>query len=203
MAERLPLPEWIVEREPKSGSVEVICGCMFSGKTDELIRRVRRAPFAKKNVLVFKPVIDNRRDPNTVNTYNDAKHPAISVSSSGDILKNIREDTDWVAIDEAQFFDDNLPDVCNILANVGVRVIVVGLDTDFRGESFGSMDSIMRSADKVDKQTAHCAICGETATRTQRIVNGVPANFDDPVVVIGAEESYQARCRLHHEVKRD
>lgn len=201
MIERLP--EWIVERGSRLGSLEVICGCMFSGKSDELIRRVRRALFARKNVLVFKPSVDKRRDPNTVNSYNDAKHPAISVSSSEEILKRIREDTDWVAIDEAQFFDDNLPDVCNLLASAGLRVIVAGLDSDFRGEPFGPMDSLMRSADKVDKQTACCEICGEAATRTQRIVNGRPANYNDPVVVVGAEESYQARCRLHHEVRRD
>lgn len=200
MIERLP--EWILERGPRLGSVEVICGCMFSGKTDELIRRVRRAPFARKNVLVFKPSVDTRRDLGTVNTYDNAKHPAVSVSSSKEILERIQEDTDWVAVDEAQFFDADLPLVCNFLASAGLRVIVAGLDSDFRGEPFGSMDFLMRFADKVDKQTAHCAICGATATRTQRIVNGRPANFDDPVVVVGAEESYQARCRLHHEVGR-
>ncbi|MDP3994765.1 MAG: thymidine kinase [bacterium] len=201
MIERLP--EWIVERGPRLGSVEVICGCMFSGKTDELIRRVRRAPFARKNVLVFKPSVDTRRDSGTVNTYDNAKHPAVSVSSSKEILERIQEDTDWVAVDEAQFFDADLPLVCNFLASAGLRVIVAGLDSDFRGEPFGSMDSLMRSADKVDKQIAHCDVCGASATRTQRIVNGVPAHYNDPIVVVGAEESYQARCRLHHVVRKD
>jgi len=189
------------EPEPRNqGRIEVITGCMFSGKTDELIRRIRRAPYAKKKVQVFKPSVDNRRGESSINSFNGDKIPAVSVKSSREIIEELNEDTDWVAIDEAQFFDNELPDVCDQLAREGKRVIVAGLSADFRNESFGPMDVLMRDAEESTRLTAHCAVCGGVASRTQRIINGKPAKYDDPVVLVGAEESYEARCRLHHEV---
>jgi len=189
-------------RPMELGHIEVITGCMFSGKTDELIKRIRRAPFAKKRVQVFKPSVDKRRGRSSINTFNGDKIPAISVESSEEILKLLNLDTNWVAIDEAQFFDDELPMVCDQLVKRGKRVIVAGLSADFRNEPFGSMDVLMRDAEELTRLTAHCAVCGGTASRTQRIINGKPANYDDPIVLVGAEESYEARCRLHHEVPR-
>ena len=187
-------------RPMEPGYIEVITGCMFSGKTDELIRRIRRALFAKKKVQVFKPSVDKRRGESSINTFNGDKIPAVSVKSSREILKLLKSDTDWVAVDEAQFFDDELPEVCDQLARKGKRVIVAGLSADFRNEPFGPMDALMRDAEKLTRLTAHCEVCGGIASRTQRIINGKPANYDDPVVLVGAEESYEARCRLHHEV---
>jgi thymidine kinase len=182
------------------GYVEAIIGPMFSGKSDELIFILGRAQFAQKKVQAFKPVVDNRRSENTINSYTGRGLEATSVSSSWDILIQVEPDTKWVGIDEAQFFDDDLPEVCRILANRGIRVIVAGLSADFRNEPFGPMDALMRDAEVVHKLTAYCEVCGRPASRTQRIVNGVPAKYTDPVVVIGAEESYQARCPHHHEV---
>lgn len=184
----------------EGGSVEVITGGMFSGKSDELIRRIKRAPHAKKQVQVFAPIVDSRRGNDSVNTQDGIEHPAISVNSSVEILKIVDKETDWVAIDEAQFFDKNLPVVCELLALSGKRVIVAGLDADFKGKRFGPMDELMRLADKIDKLNANCSVCGRTASRTQRIVNGKPANYKEKVVLIGAEESYEARCRYHHKV---
>ena len=182
------------------GSVEVICGSMFSGKTDELIRRLRRAAIARQKVQVFKPAIDIRYAVEKVKSHAGSEFDAIPVNKAADIKPHIQSDTTVVAIDEAQFFDQAIVDLVSELADKGIRVIVAGLDTDFRGEPFGSMPVLMANAEKVDKLQAICMVCGEPASRTQRLVNGEPAKYHDPVVIVGAAEMYEARCRQHHQV---
>ncbi|MGI6251256.1 MAG: thymidine kinase [Anaerolineaceae bacterium] len=184
------------------GIVEVITGSMFCGKTEELIRRLRRATIAKQKVQVFKPAIDERYAFAKVTSHSGADYEAFPVSSSEEILINLKPDVTVVGIDEAQFFDDGVVDVAQLLADRGLRVIVTGLDTDFRGEPFGCMPVMEAKADKVDKLSAICMVCGESATRTQRLVNGKPAHYHDPVVIVGAAEMYEARCRRCHEVPR-
>lgn len=184
------------------GSLEVICGSMFCGKTEELIRRLRRARIAKQKVQVFKPVIDNRYDHMKVTSHSGLDVDAFPVASSAEILEKLDSEATVIGVDEAQFFDDGVVDVVEDLANRGLRVIATGLDTDFRGEPFGCMPELMARAEKVDKLRAICMVCGEDATRTQRLVNGEPARYDDPIVVVGAQEMYEARCRRHHEVPR-
>ncbi len=178
----------------------VYCGPMFSGKSDELIRELKRAPHAKYNVIAFKPVVDNRRGSDTINSQNGSDYPAISVENPEDILAMVGPDIDIVGIDETQFFDNRIVSVVfNLLAR-GKKVIVAGLDKDFRGEPFGPMAFFKQEADHTESFHAYCAVCGESASFTQRLVNGKPAKYDDPVVVVGADEMYQARCRTHHEV---
>ena len=184
------------------GSIEVVCGSMFSGKTDELIRRLVRATIARQKVQVFKPAIDVRYAAEKVTSHAGANFDAIPVEKAADIRIKLNKDTTVVAIDEAQFMDAEIVDVAQELAARGVRVLVAGLDTDFRGEPFGSMPALMSKAEKVDKLHAICMVCGDDASRTQRLVNGKPARYDDPVVIVGASELYEARCRLHHEVPR-
>ena len=183
-----------------SGVVEVICGSMFSGKTDELIRRLRRATIARQKVQVFKPAIDIRYAVEKVKSHAGSEYDAIPVNQAIDILNLLKLETTVVAIDEAQFFDENIDSIVTTLADRGLRVIVAGLDSDFRGEPFGPMPVLMAKAEKVDKLQAICMTCGEPASRTQRLVNGKPANYNDPVVIVGASELYEARCREHHEV---
>mgnify|MGYP002475860835 CR=1 FL=1 len=185
-----------------SGSIEVVTGSMFSGKTDEMIRRLRRATIAKQKVQVFKPVIDNRYQVEKVTSHAGSAFDAIPIEKSGDLFKLLNLETTVVAIDEAQFFDDDIVSIAQNLAHRGIRVIVAGLDTDFRGEPFGCMPVMMAIAERVDKLQAICMVCGEPASRTQRIVNGSPARYDDPVIIVGASEMYEARCRYHHEVPR-
>lgn len=200
MVERKPE----VEKSPKRGSIEVITGCMFSGKSDELIRRIKRAPHAGHKVQAFTPSVDDRREKDTLNTADGIGYPAVSVDSSRDIIPLVDNSTTIIAIDEAQFFDMDLNDVSKELASDGIRVIVAGLDSDFRGEPFGPMAELVIEADRIDKLHAFCAECGEPASKTQRIkiINGerIPADYNDPIVEVGAEESYEARCRGHHEV---
>ena len=184
------------------GSIEVICGSMFSGKTDELIRRMRRAVIAKQKVQVFKPVIDNRYAVEKVTSHAGNDFAAIPVASSTDILKLLDPGATVVGIDEAQFFDDKILEVVGRLAARDVRVLIAGLDQDFRGEPFGPMPLLMALAEKVDKLQAICMVCGEPASRTQRLVDGKPARYDEPIVIVGASEMYEARCRKHHEVPR-
>jgi len=183
-----------------SGWVEVICGSMFSGKSEELIRRVRRATYGHLSVRVFKPVIDTRYEDEAVVSHNGSTTIARPVKSSGDILKYIDDDVDLIGIDEAQFFDERIIDVVDQLANKGIRVIVAGLDTDFRGEPFGPMPALMSLSEAVTKLNAICPVCGSPASRTQRLINGKPASYDDPIILVGASESYEPRCRHHHEV---
>jgi thymidine kinase len=186
-----------------TGSIEVITGSMFSGKTDELIRRLRRATIARQKVQVFKPLIDNRYyGVEKVTSHAGSNYDAVPIQTAGELAGRLEPDTTVVAIDEAQFFDAQVIAVAQDLANRGLRVIVAGLDTDFRGEPFGPMPVLMAQAESVDKLQAICMVCGEPATRTQRLVNGKPARYDDPVVIVGAAEMYEARCRMHHEVPR-
>ena len=184
------------------GSVEVVCGSMFSGKTDELIRRLRRAMIARQKVQVFKPAIDVRYAVEKVTSHAGADFDAIPVEKANDIFEKLDADTTVVGVDEAQFFDEGILAVTAQMADRGIRVLVAGLDQDFRGEPFGPMPMLMAQAERVDKLQAICMVCGEPASRTQRLVNGKPARYMDPVVIVGASELYEARCRLHHEVPR-
>jgi thymidine kinase len=184
------------------GSLEVITGSMFSGKTDELIRRLRRARIARQNVQVFKPKVDTRYAAEKVTSHAGTEFEATAVGLSVEISPLLLEATTVVAIDEAQFFDPGITQVAQSLADRGLRVVVAGLDTDFRGEPFGSMPVLMAIAEQVDKLQAICMVCGQAATRTQRLIDGRPARYEDPVVAVGASELYEARCRRHHEVPR-
>jgi thymidine kinase len=184
------------------GSIEVVCGSMFSGKTDELIRRLVRATIARQKVQVFKPAIDIRYAAEKVASHAGATFDAIPVANAAEIRARLDHAATVVAIDEAQFLDRDVINVAQELASRGVRVLVAGLDTDFRGEPFGSMPELMSKAEHVSKLHAICMVCGDEASRTQRLVNGKPARYDDPVVIVGASEMYEARCRQHHEVPR-
>jgi thymidine kinase len=184
------------------GSVEVICGSMFSGKTDELIRRIVRATIAKQKVQVFKPAIDVRYAVEKVTSHAGSNFAAIPIEKAADIRSRLDSDTTVVAIDEAQFMDAEVVDVARELADKGLRVLVAGLDQDFRGEPFGPMPELMALAEQVEKLHAICMVCGDEASRTQRLVNGNPARYNDPIVIVGASEMYEARCRRHHEVPR-
>lgn len=183
-----------------NGSIEVVTGSMFSGKTDELIRRLRRARIARQSVQVFKPAIDIRYAVEKVTSHAGGEFDATPVGRAADILSLVRPDTTVVALDEAQFFEPEVGRYCQELAERGLRVIVAGLDTDFRGQPFGPMPELMAIAERVDKLHAICAVCGDEAARTQRLIDGQPAYYDEPVVVVGASELYEARCRLHHDV---
>lgn len=185
-----------------SGWIEVITGSMYCGKSEELIRRTKRARIAKQKVQVFKPLIDDRYSSNNVVSHNGSQVEAVPIHHPDDILDKVLPDTDVVAIDEAQFFDKEIADVCEELADEGKRVIVAGLDRDFRGEPFGPMPRLIALAEYVDKLQAICVKCGNPASRTQRLINGEPAAYDDPVILVGAEEVYEARCRKCHEVKK-
>ncbi len=185
------------------GSLEVITGSMFCGKTEELIRRLRRARIAKQQVQVFKPMVDNRYNQQKVTSHSGIDVDAIPVESSQAILDLLDQETTVVGIDEVQFFDDGVVDVVEYMADHGVRVIVTGLDMNFRGEPFGCMPQLLARAERVAKLQAICMVCGGPASRTQRLVNGKPAHYDDPILVVGAQEMYEARCRQHHEVPRD
>ncbi|KAF1677940.1 thymidine kinase [Bacillus mexicanus] len=184
----------------QSGWLELICGSMFSGKSEELIRRVKRATYAKQEVRVFKPVIDDRYSEDAVVSHNGTSMTSYAISSAADIWTHISENTDVIAVDEVQFFDRNIVEVLSSLADKGYRVIAAGLDMDFRGEPFGVVPKIMAIAESVTKLQAVCSVCGSPASRTQRLIDGKPASYDDPVIMVGASESYEARCRHHHEV---
>ncbi len=189
--------------EMKTGHIEVICGSMFCGKTDELIRRLRRATIARQKVQVFKPAIDGRYSLEKVTSHAGSEFDATPLATSKEILEQLKSNTTVVAIDEAQFFDNDIIEVVEELASRGMRVLVAGLDMNFKGEPFACMPVLMARAERVDKLQAICMVCGEAASRTQRLVNGKPARYDDPVIIVGASEMYEARCRLHHEVPRD
>jgi thymidine kinase len=173
---------------------------MFSGKTEELIRRARRAQIAKQTVLVFKPALDDRYEVEKLASHNGVSFDAIAVTDASRILELVEPDADVVIVDEVQFFDERIADVCEGLASAGKRVIVAGLDNDFRGEPFGPVPSLMAQADVVDKLHAICVVCGAPATRTQRLIDGRPASYDDPIIKVGASEVYEARCRHCHDV---
>lgn len=184
------------------GSIEVITGSMFSGKTEELIRRLRRARIAHQPVQVFKPILDTRYHVEKVTSHAGSEFEATPVARASDVLPLVRSNTTVVALDEAQFFDDDVCLLAHALTERNIRVIIAGLDQDFRGEPFGPMPRLIATAEQVDKLHAICTVCGNEASRTQRLINGQPAFFDDPVVVVGASELYEARCRNHHTVPR-
>ncbi|HXF62386.1 MAG TPA: thymidine kinase [Caldilineaceae bacterium] len=187
--------------QTSGGWIELVCGSMFSGKTEELLRRVRRAEIARKTVRLFKPSIDQRYGLVRVASHNGiAREDVIVVDSAAAILERVTPDVEVVAIDEVQFFDWSIADVCSLLAGQGKRVIAAGLDQDFRGEPFGPMPLLLALAERVDKLHAICVVCGAEASRTQRLINGRPARYDDPIILVGGSESYEARCRNCHEV---
>lgn len=189
-----------------SGWVEVITGSMFSGKTEELLRRLRRAEIAGQEIAVFKPAVDDRYGEATIGTHNGRQWAAEVVESEGEgvwAIADALNGEEVVAVDEANFFDGTLVDVCEALAADGRRVIVSGTDQTFRAEPFEPVPQLMAIAEYVDKLQAICSVCGEPATRNQRLIEGEPAHVDDPTIMVGAEESYEARCRNCHTLRRE
>jgi thymidine kinase len=184
----------------QQGWLEVIVGCMFAGKTEELIRRIKVLQFAKKKIVVIKPSIDNRYSGDEIASHSGYRVKGVNASSAKDILNLINKDTEVVAIDEAQFFDKDLVKIVESLADRGIRVMVAGLDRDFRGEPFGVIPELLTRAEFITKLSAVCSSCGNPATRTQRLVNGKPASYNDPIVLVGAAEAYEPRCRHCHDV---
>ena len=189
-----------IRQRYESGSIELICGSMFSGKTEELIRRARRARIAKQKVQVFKPALDDRYQVEKLASHDGLSFDAVCVGEATEILDIVDPDTDVVIVDEVQFLDQHIAEVCDALADAGKRVIVAGLDNNFRGEPFGPVPSLMAQADVVDKLPAIFLIWGAPATRTQRLIDGQPASYDDPIIMVGASEVYEARCRGCHQV---
>jgi thymidine kinase len=187
----------------RSGWIELICGSMFSGKTEELIRRVKRARIAQQKIQVFKPQLDDRYGAQTVSSHNGLQLDALPVESAAVLGSLVEPDTTVVAIDEVQFFDWQIAEVAQELADRGKRIILAGLDMDFRGEPFGPVPLLMAHAEKVDKLQAICVVCGSPASRTQRLIDGQPAAYEDPVILVGASEVYEARCRACHSVPRN
>ena len=185
------------------GWIEVISGVMFSGKSEELIRRVRRAVIARKSVQVFKSHLDAR----DAGIYQGSSHDgrtveAVPVDTSEQIATQIKAGTQVVGIDEAQFLDAGIVELATALAQRGMRVILAGTDCDFRGEPFGSMPQLMAIAEHVDKLHAICVVCGGPASRNQRLIGGRPARYDSPTIMVGGQEAYEARCRACHQVPR-
>ncbi|MGA9173549.1 MAG: thymidine kinase [Thermoactinomyces sp.] len=189
-----------INGKAREGWIEVICGGMFSGKSEELIRRIRRAKIAKLNVQAFKPAIDDRYHSQAIASHNGLIADARPVAKAKEIIPFIDENTDVVAIDEVQFFDDEIVEICQELADRGLRVILAGLDQDFRGKPFGPTPVLLAVAEYVTKLQAICVKCGAPASRTQRLIDGNPAADDDPVIQVGALEQYEARCRHCHEL---
>jgi thymidine kinase len=187
----------------RTGSIEVIAGVMFSGKSEELLRRVRRALIAKRKVQVFKSHLDERyAGLQRVSSHDGRSFEAVPVAAAADVLRLVEDDTEIVAVDEAQFLDEGIIPVASLLADRGVRVIVACLDTDFRGEPFATMAHLMAVAEEVEKLRAICIVCGDLACRNQRLVDGRPALYDSPIIQVGGSESYEARCRHCHQVPR-
>ena len=181
-----------------SGWIECITGSMFSGKSEELIRRLRRGIYAKQKVVVFKPAIDNRYHKEKVVSHNGNAIEAINIVAAKEILSQDLTNVDVIGIDEVQFFDDQIVDIAEQLAENGHRVIVAGLDMDFKGEPFEPMPKLLAVSEQVTKLQAVCAVCGSPSSRTQRLINGQPAKIDDPIILVGANEIYEPRCRAHH-----
>jgi thymidine kinase len=178
---------------PRPGWIEVITGSMFSGKSEELIRRLRRAQIAKQRVQIFKPVIDDRFSDMAIVSHSEMKMPSVNVATSAELLAQVRPSTEVVGIDEGQFFDSGLPDVCARLAAAGKRVIVAGLDLDYRGVPFDPMPQLLATAEYITKTLAICMVCGGPANRTQRLVDSQDR------VLVGATGTYEARCRHCYE----
>ncbi|HEU4989945.1 MAG TPA: thymidine kinase [Gemmatimonadaceae bacterium] len=187
----------------RGGWIEVIAGVMFSGKSEELLRRVRRAAIAKRRVQVFKSHLDGRyAGVFKVSSHDGRTTEAIPVDTAAQIAERVHVDTDVVAIDEAQFLDERVVSLATDLAARGKRVIVAGTDTDFRGEPFGAMPELMAVAEIVDKLHAICVRCGHPASRNQRLIDGKPALYSSPTIMVGGAEAYEARCRACHQVPR-
>jgi len=184
-----------------SGWIHVISGCMFSGKTDELLRLLRRAEIAGRRVMLVRPRLDDRTPPEVIESRSGVAFRARPVASSADIPALVsHERASVVAIDEAQFFDEGIVEIAELLASEGRMVLLSGLDQDFLGRPFGQLPLLLALADEVTKLTAICTVCGAEATRTQRLVGGRPAGRNDPLIVVGGldDEKYEARCRAHH-----
>jgi thymidine kinase len=192
------------------GHVQVIAGCMYSGKTDELLRLLRRAEIARRRILLVRPAMDDRTEPETVRSRSGAAYHSKAVANPAEI-ESLAKDAwaDMIAVEEAQFFPSTLVEIVERLAAAGRTVILSGLNTDFRGRPFGPMAALMAIADGVTSLSAICTVCGEEATRTQRLIDGRPAGADEPLVVVGGvspdrptarRETYEARCRAHHEL---
>ncbi len=184
----------------RPGWIEVICGPMFAGKSEELIRRIKRLEYAKKKTLVFKPSIDVRYSSNEVVSHSNLKTKSIAIKESKEIFDYVDSTTFAIAVDEVQFLDKEIIYLAQKLALKGIRVILGGLDTDFRGEPFPITAALMTIAEDVLKLTAICVVCGAPATKTQRIINGKPAHYSDPIIKVGAAEAYEPRCRHCHQV---
>ncbi len=185
------------------GYIEVVIGPMYSGKSEELIRRLKRAKIAKQNVVAFKPFIDKRYSDEDVVSHSGISIDAIPIHEAKEIYKYIDENTQVVGIDEVQFFSEEVVSIAMELADQGIRVIAAGLDMDFKGEPFGPTPNLLAVAEFVDKLQAVCMVCGNPAHRTQRLINGKPAKYDDPIILVGATESYEARCRKCHVVIKE
>lgn len=186
------------------GWIEVITGSMFSGKSEELIKRLRRVKYANQSLIVFKHSSDSRYDNVKIASHSLNFIEALPVATVEEMFTLVKEQyhsVEVIGIDEVQFFGETVVDFCQMMANSGKRVIVAGLDQDFRGEPFKPMDELLAKAEFIDKFNAICMVCGSPASRTQRLVNGEPAFYDDPIVMVGAAESYEARCRKHHIVR--
>ncbi len=198
------MPTYSLEklRTEPPGSLTVVTGSMFSGKTEDLIRRVRRTLYARRRVQVFKHALETRSEMEEIRSHDGNPHDAIPVSSSEELFDLVEEDTDLVAVEEAQFFEAGIVDVCERLAGAGYEVITAGLDMDFRGEPFGPVPTLLSVADEVVKLRAICAVCGREASRSQRLIDGEPAPASAPTILVGAQETYEARCCHHHEVPR-
>ena len=189
--------------EGKKGWVECIVGPMFAGKTEELMRRVKRMEYAHKNYMIFKPSIDTRYSITEIVSHNKKALTAINISHGSDMKRHVKKDTQAIVIDEVQFFDETLIKYLMEFASQGYRVICGGLDRDFRGQAFKVTGEIMAISDSVTKLTAICSCCGKEATMTQRIIDGEPAHFNDPTILVGEMESYEARCRDCHKLIYD
>jgi thymidine kinase len=190
-----------MEYPGRGGWIEVVSGVMFSGKSEELLRRVRRAVLARKKVQVFKSHLDERYGGlQVVSTHDGGRIESEPVSAAVDIMERLRSDTEVVAVDEVQFLDHGIIEVANAMADAGIRVILAGTDMDFRGEPFGAMGALLAIAERVDKLQAICVLCGALATRNQRLIDGRPAPAEGPTIQVGGLESYEARCRACHDV---
>ena len=184
----------------KNGKLEVVCGSMFSGKTEELIKRLKRAMFRKQSIQVFKHSADSRYSSSFIFSHTGNKISSLSVQSSSEIIDSVSEETEVVGIDEIQFFDMDIILAMDYLVRKGKSVIVAGLDLDFRGIPFGPIPYLMAIADEVTKLKAVCCKSGKDAYVSQRIINGKPAKYNDPVIMIGANDFYEARSRDHFEI---
>ena len=190
-----------MNQQPQGGWIEVVSGVMFSGKSEELMRRVRRAILARKTVQVFKSYLDDRYGGlQFVSSHDGRRVESVPIQSSLELAEHVHPDTAVVAIDEVQFLDDGIVAVANLLADEGRRVIIAGTDMDFAGRPFGPMGKLLAIAETIDKLHAICVRCGDPATRNQRLIDGKPAPAEGPVIQVGGLESYEARCRRCHEV---